>query len=212
MALTESRMRAMTSTSRMLAAAGALALSLFFQGTALGKTVAFARPPQETAQQHVEKAWEAFRKANYEKSKGEAKRALSLDKETFEAYLLLGMSPPGDAKAATLQAQIEALKGWIEFARRRRDSSYAPPRLLNSPQPRYTEEARRAKVEGTVRLGLLVSETGNVASTLVFLALGFGLDEAAIKVAHSLKFKPATTKDGTAVPFWTMMELEFNLR
>lgn len=290
----------MSTTRALAAAAGVLALSLFSQAVTLGRSAMLDKPLQETAQQHVQKAWEALRKENYRKAKDEAKRALSLDKETPEAYLLLGMihrregkwgdalryikealkhkpdysdahyilgllyfqkndfarareeanyvisqgshlpniyvllaqadlasrkypdalsafeaalrlTPASHEDAAKLQAQIEALKGWIESTARRLDPSYVQPKLLNSPQPEYTDEARAAKIQGTVRLAVLVSETGKVASTLVFLGLGFGLDEQALKAVRKLKFKSAT-KDGASVPLWVMVEVEFNLR
>src|SRR2546426_3087715 len=243
----------MMSTNRFVAhkllttAAAALALSLFSQGATRGPSGMLEERVQETAQQHVQKAREALQKENYRAAKDEAKRALSLDKETPEAYLLLGMihrregkwgdalryikealkhkpdysdahyilgllyfqrsdfarareeanlvisqgsrfpnvyvllaqadlanrkylealsaleaalrlTPPGLEDAVKLQAQIEALKGWSESIGLRLDPSYVQPKLLNLPQPEYTEEARAASVQGTVRLAVLVSE------------------------------------------------------
>jgi TonB family protein len=129
--------------------------------------------------------------------------------DAFEKALQLTRSNKEEAQRLT--DQIGALKGWIDSRSSRRDPSYIRPKLLNTPQPRYTDEARTAKIEGIVRLAVRVSEEGSVTSTLVFVGIGFGLDQEAIRAAQALKFKPAT-KDGKPVPFWQLVVVEFNLR
>lgn len=66
----------------------------------------------------------------------------------------------------------------------------------------YTDSARRAHVEGRVRLELTVDEHGEVASVRVLQGLGFGLDEAAVAAAKRLRFTPATRcRRPVAAPF-----------
>lgn len=116
-----------------------------------------------------------------------------------------------DANSSELQGQIQAIKGCIESRENRRDPSYVGPTLLNTPMPVYTEEARIAKVQGVVRMAVLVNERGVIDSTIVLSGLGFGLDQEATKVVRQLKFKPAV-KDGKPVNFWQKIDIEFNLR
>src|SRR5262249_12119765 len=97
--------------------------------------------------------------------------------KAFEAALKL--TRPDQKEAAVLQGQFEALKGWIDFSQLKLDPSYVQPKLLNSPQPVYSEQARAAGIQGTIRLAVLVDETGNVQKGLVLLGRGFGLDEKA---------------------------------
>jgi TonB family protein len=58
---------------------------------------------------------------------------------------------------------------------------------------------------------VLVDEQGKVSSVVVFIPLGFGLDEQAAKAARQMRFTPAS-KGGRPVSFWQRIEVEFGLR
>jgi protein TonB len=64
---------------------------------------------------------------------------------------------------------------------------------------KYTPEALRAAIEGTVILDVIVSETGHVRDVRVVSALGEGLTEAAIAAIKGCRFSPGE-KDGRPVP------------
>ncbi|HEX3227467.1 MAG TPA: energy transducer TonB, partial [Pyrinomonadaceae bacterium] len=85
------------------------------------------------------------------------------------------------------------------------------PILLNNPQPRYTEEARKNKIQGTVLVRVLIGTDGAVKRVVVVRPLPDGLDEQAIQAAYQLRFKPAM-KSGQPVSFWKPVAIEFNLR
>ena len=85
------------------------------------------------------------------------------------------------------------------------------PVLLNNPQPRYTEEARKNKIQGTVLVRVLIGTDGAVKRVVVVRPLPDGLDEQAIQAAYQLRFKPAM-KSGQPVSFWKPVAIEFNLR
>ncbi len=85
------------------------------------------------------------------------------------------------------------------------------PRVLNSAQPRYTEEARRNHVLGAVDLRLLVGTDGAVKQVRVTKALPDGLTEQAIRAAYELRFEPAR-KNGEPVEYWMPVIVEFNLK
>jgi len=85
------------------------------------------------------------------------------------------------------------------------------PILLNNPQPRYTEEARKNKIQGTVMVRVLIGNDGQVKRVVVTRPLPDGLDEQAIQAAYQLRFKPAM-KSGQPVSFWKPVAIEFNLR
>ena len=85
------------------------------------------------------------------------------------------------------------------------------PILLNNPQPRYTEEARKNKIQGTVMVRVLIGSDGSVKRVTVTRGLPDGLDEQAIQAAYQLRFKPAM-KGGQPVSFWQAVTIEFNLR
>jgi TonB family protein len=70
------------------------------------------------------------------------------------------------------------------------------PHIISSPPPTYSEEARKAKIEGAVILGLAVDENGNPSTFRVISGLGMGLNERAIEAVKGWKFEPAFGKDG----------------
>jgi TonB family protein len=86
------------------------------------------------------------------------------------------------------------------------------PVLLNQPRPFYTEEARRNKVQGVVRVRILIESSGAVKEVVVLRGLPDGLNEQAIRAAYQMRFKPAM-KNGQPVVYWlNNVEVEFNLR
>ena len=84
------------------------------------------------------------------------------------------------------------------------------PVPLNAPQPRYTEEARKNKIEGVVIARVLVGADGGVKQMKITRGLPDGLDEQAIQTAYQMRFKPAI-KDGQPVAFWQLVQIEFTL-
>ena len=85
------------------------------------------------------------------------------------------------------------------------------PILLNNPVPRYTEEARKNKIQGTVTARVLIGADGSVKQVKIVRGLPDGLDEQAIQAAYQLRFR-AAMKSGQPVAFWKNVLIEFNLR
>jgi TonB family protein len=85
------------------------------------------------------------------------------------------------------------------------------PIPLNNPQPRYTEEARKNKIQGTVKVRVLIGPDGTVKRVTVLRGLPDGLDEQAIQAAYQMRFKPAM-KAGQPVAYLQAVDIEFNLR
>jgi periplasmic protein TonB len=84
------------------------------------------------------------------------------------------------------------------------------PRALFSPDPEYSEEARKAKYQGTVVLRMVVGPDGRARDIQVSRSVGMGLDEKAIEAVRTWKFDPAR-KDGQAVPVLISVEVTFRL-
>jgi TonB family protein len=85
------------------------------------------------------------------------------------------------------------------------------PQVVSSPQPTYSEEARKAKLEGNVVLVLIVDEKGNPTKVSVVNSLGMGLNEKAIEAVKGWKFTPAFGKDGKPVAAKIAVEVDFHL-
>jgi TonB family protein len=84
------------------------------------------------------------------------------------------------------------------------------PVLLYKTQPDYTEEARKAKYQGTVLLYIEVDPSGKATNIRVQRSLGLGLDEKAIEAVKQWKFKPGY-RDGNPVPVSATIEVNFRL-
>jgi len=86
----------------------------------------------------------------------------------------------------------------------------SPPRALDTPDPEYSEEARKAKYQGTCVLWLIVDQNGKPRDVKVARALGMGLDQKAIEAVRNWKFEPAM-KDGKPVAVQINVEVNFRL-
>lgn len=84
------------------------------------------------------------------------------------------------------------------------------PKPIDTPDPQYTEEARRAKHEGTCVLSMIVGADGKPRDIRVQRGLGMGLDQKAIEAVKQWRFDPAT-KDGRAVAVQISVEVSFKL-
>jgi TonB family protein len=85
-----------------------------------------------------------------------------------------------------------------------------PVEIVFKPTPEYTDEARSARIEGTVSLELEFTAAGDVRVLRVVRGLGYGLDEAAQRAALRIRFKPAHS-DGTPVDFRATVHITFRL-
>ena len=72
------------------------------------------------------------------------------------------------------------------------------PRLLSQTQPEYSDDARKARIQGTVELLIIVNPDGTVRFDTVRQSLGYGLDQRAIDAVKKWQFAPGR-KDGKAV-------------
>jgi protein TonB len=84
------------------------------------------------------------------------------------------------------------------------------PRPLETPDPEYSEEARKAKYQGVVVLWLVVGPDGRPKNIKVERPLGMGLDQKAVEAVQHWKFEPAT-KDGKPVAVQINVEVNFRL-
>jgi TonB family protein len=84
------------------------------------------------------------------------------------------------------------------------------PKKIFDPEPEYSEEARKAKFQGTCVLYVVVGPDGRTRDIRVQRTLGLGLDEKAIEAVKQWRFEPAM-KDGKPVAVAVSVEVEFRL-
>ena len=59
------------------------------------------------------------------------------------------------------------------------------------PIPQYTDQARKAHIQGTVVLQTTITIEGKAVNISVVKGLGYGMDEKAIEAVKKWRFKPA---------------------
>jgi len=86
-----------------------------------------------------------------------------------------------------------------------------PPERVYSPQPAYTEIARKARIQGVVIVQAIIDKQGNVTNVKVLKGLPMGLEEAAVEAMKQWKFKPATL-NGRPVTVYYNLTVNFKLQ
>ena len=87
---------------------------------------------------------------------------------------------------------------------------FLPVKEFFRVEPKYTEEARQAQLEGTVALYVEVPPYGIAENVRVLRSLGLGLEEKAVEAVRQWRFEPAT-RDGELVTAATIVLVDFHL-
>jgi periplasmic protein TonB len=84
------------------------------------------------------------------------------------------------------------------------------PEVIFSPEPGFSDEARKAKQQGVVLLLLIVGKDGHTYDIHVRQSLGMGLDEKAVEAVSRWRFRPATL-GGQPVATQIAVQVDFRL-
>ncbi len=84
------------------------------------------------------------------------------------------------------------------------------PRPIYDPDPEYSEEARKAKFQGTVMLSVIIGPDGKPRDLRVLRSVGMGLDQKALDAVAKWRFAPGT-KDNHPVSVLVSIEVAFRL-
>jgi protein TonB len=85
------------------------------------------------------------------------------------------------------------------------------PMLTHEVKPKYTDDAMRRKVQGSVEVEAVVLADGTVGDVTVKTSLDPDLDEEAVKATKQWTFRPGT-KDAKPVDVLVNIELTFTLK
>ena len=84
------------------------------------------------------------------------------------------------------------------------------PRAVFAPDPEFSEEARKARHQGTVSLWAVITPDGRAVDIRVARSLGMGLDEKAVEAVKKWRFEPAK-RNGQPVAAQVNIEVNFHL-
>jgi TonB family protein len=85
-----------------------------------------------------------------------------------------------------------------------------PVEILSKEKPIYTEEARAKRIEGEVLIEAVFEATGKIRVLRIVRGLGYGLDDAAVRAAQQIRFKPEL-KDGQPSDSTAVVHIIFQL-
>ena len=85
------------------------------------------------------------------------------------------------------------------------------PECIYCPDPEYSDEARKAKYQGTVLLDVIVTADGRVLDPRVIKGPGLGLEEKAMAQVKNWKMRPAVGPNGKPVTCRVQIEVLFRL-
>lgn len=85
-------------------------------------------------------------------------------------------------------------------------------RILNSPRPSYTEEARQKRTEGVVQVRVLLSADGRIRNARVVAGLPHGLNERALSAVSAIQFAPARDARGNTIDSTITVSVRFTIR
>ena len=132
------------------------------------------------------------------------------DRIVYVSAAMVSSSPkkfvPISADVPTTQSNCMATL----MAERAKAPDKQRPMALSTPQPEFSDEARRDKVQGTVTLSMTVGVDGIPRDIHVEHSLGHGLDEKAIEAASRWRFAPAL-QDGKPVEAKVSVEFGFTI-
>ena len=86
-----------------------------------------------------------------------------------------------------------------------------PPKVVSKVEPIYTDDARKAHIQGPVYLSLLIDPQGSPKSIRIIRSLDKGLDRAAIVAIEKWHFSPGI-KDGKPVLAAANIQVNYRLR
>jgi TonB family protein len=85
------------------------------------------------------------------------------------------------------------------------------PSCIYCPEPQYSEDARKAKYQGTVVLQAVIGPDGRATNIEVVKGPGLGLEEKALESVRTWRFKAAVGPNGRPVATVTLLEITFRL-
>ncbi len=85
------------------------------------------------------------------------------------------------------------------------------PECAYCPLPPYSDEARKAKYQGTVVLQVVITPDGRAMNINVVKGPGLGLEDKAIEAVRIWRFKPALGPGGKPVAVSLLIEVTFRL-
>lgn len=130
--------------------------------------------------------------------------------KTLKMRMHFGYDRPVSPDAPSCRGPNWGAHTEVRLLRQAGDGGVAAPKAVHSPDPEYSEQARREKYMSTVMIAGTVDPQGTFTDLCVATAAGEGLDERAMETVSGWRFEPATL-EGNPVPVRIRVEVTFSL-
>lgn len=147
------------------------------------------------AQSERERGIELYESGDYKAAIETLQRATLLDENDVEAWRFLGMAHARTNNKKQARKAFEKIKDWQNEELNKNFDT--PVKILTKRPARYTEEARRNNISGTVKLAVEFGKDGQIKYIFPITELLHGLTENAVKTASEIKFEPAVKNNKT---------------
>lgn len=135
-----------------------------------------------------------------------------LDQQAIKAARQWRFKPgTKDGQPVAVEVNLEmtfALRGGPVYTA---GNGVTPPQPTKQVNPKYTDAARQARIQGSVQLSGIVETDGLIGSIQVVKGLDSELDEQAVQALSQWRFKPGQ-KDGADVRVRVTIEMTFTLK
>ena len=130
---------------------------------------------------------------------------------TAEAQAKLKQLEQAQADLTMQDAHLDAMRAQYNGAPVRKvGGGVTAPVPIQMSEPEYSKEAKEAKFNGIVLVGLIVDTQGMPQNVHVLRGVGMGLDQNAIDAVKQYRFKPAMEGD-KPVPVEVNLEVNFQI-
>ncbi len=119
--------------------------------------------------------------------------------------------PGASANADTKNSGPTSAQDKIDGSVYQVGGSVTPPIAIHTADPKYSEEARKAKFSGQVVVSMIVGTDGEPHNVHILRGVGMGLDEEAMKAVKQYKFKPAM-QNGKPVAVYVNVQVNFQIK
>ncbi|MGA7753410.1 MAG: energy transducer TonB [Candidatus Sulfotelmatobacter sp.] len=128
-----------------------------------------------------------------------------------ELMVVAGMIPRQNMQTES-DAELPSSDGTYQFHVYRAGKGISPPKPTFSPEPQFSDAARKVHLQGVVTLGLIVDSRGLPRNVHILSPLGCGLDAEAVRAVRTWRFKAAEREGHELVPVEIAVEADFHLR
>lgn len=142
-----------------------------------------------------------------------ASRTTMVSAAGFGSAAAASAGPARNQPQAALAGFGDAVLGKAEAparAARPQASDSTPVEITFKPRPAYTDQARRARVEGEILLEAVFTAAGEVRVVRIIRGLPHGLNETALAAAQAMRFRPAL-RHGQPVDTTATVRMNFEL-